>query len=141
MRLPMNTISTFNKSNLQDLRSKLNEAVSSVSEEFGIAIDLGRINYSPEEAAIKLTMTAIGSNQRKGETPEDAKLRIEFEKYATLFGLNASDYGKTVKVGNDKFKIVAIKPRRSKFPIVGESLTNGMSYKLTLDSVKSQLVA
>lgn len=86
-------------------------------------------------------MTAIGSNQRQGESPEDAKLRIEFEKYATAFGLNASYYGKKVKVGNDEFKIVGIKPRRSKFPIVGESLTNGMNYKLTLDSVKSKLAA
>ncbi|MBC6987924.1 hypothetical protein [Alteromonas sp. BZK5] len=135
----MATISTFNKNNLQDLRTKLNDAVSSVSEEFGIVIDLGRISYSPEEAAVRLTMTAVSNNQRHGESPEDVKLRMEFEKYAHSFGLNPADFGRQVKVGDDEFKIVGIKPRRSRFPIVGMCLNTGKVFKLTLGSVKSQL--
>ena len=137
----MNKISSFNRNNLAQLRPSLQQRLNEVGEEFGIAISLGSMSFSSAEATSRVTMTAVGDNVRTGESVSDSKARIEFVSHAWKFNLKPEDFGKVVTVSGKSFEIVGLKPRSSKYPILGKDTTSGDVFKLPAESVKSQLAA
>ena len=137
----MSKISTFNRNNLAQLRPALQQRLSEVGEEFGIAISLGSMSFSGTETTARLKMIAVGDNAKEGESIEDSKARIEFEENAWRFDLKPEHFGQVVTIRGETFEIVGIKPRSRKYPVLGKSKANGSVYKLPAESVIRQLAA
>ncbi len=57
------------------------------------------------------------------------------EVLAPNFGLEASDYGHTFRSQDELFRIVAINPNRSKYPISAERVADGRGFKFSVDNV------
>jgi hypothetical protein len=137
----MSRITSFNRSNLQELRAKLDQVLGEVGSEFGVAISVGSMSFSPLETTTRLTMTAIGDNAQNGEIPADAKARIEFENYAKMFDLKPDDFGKEFVSRYDTFVVSGIKPRSSKYPVLATNKVTGKVFKFTAESVAAKLAA
>ena len=66
--------------------------------------------------------------------PDDAALdpeRLRFEVLAEAFGLSAEDYGRQFSTGREIFRIVGIDPRRPKYPISAERVSDGHGFNFT----------
>ena len=61
--------------------------------------------------------------------------RLRFEALAEAFGLSAADYGRHFSTDRETFRIVGIDPRRPKYPISAERISDGQGFKFTEDQV------
>lgn len=79
----------------------------------------------------------VGIPQRDGSVFEPQKAK--FELLAEGFGLKPQDYGREFSNGNATFRIVGIEPRRPKYPINVERVSDGRGYKFTPENVAMYL--
>lgn len=119
-------ITKFDKSNLKVVRALANAALTEALAEHGLTATIGNITYSDADFNCKLTVSC-GSD-------EDAAKR-EFEKNAFRFGLTADDYGRDFNFNGKMFKLIGIKPKASKYPLVGLG-SDGKRYKFPETAVK-----
>lgn len=61
--------------------------------------------------------------------------RLRFEALADAFGLSPTDFGRQFSTGRELFKITGIDPRRPKYPISAERISDGQGFKFTVDQV------
>jgi hypothetical protein len=61
--------------------------------------------------------------------------RLRFEALADAFGLSATDYGRQFSTARETFRIVGIDPRRPKYPVSAERISDGQGFKFTSDQV------
>jgi hypothetical protein len=61
--------------------------------------------------------------------------RLRFEAPADAFGLSATDYGRQLSTARETFRFVGIDPRRPKYPISAERISDGQGFKFTSDQV------
>ena len=64
---------------------------------------------------------------------------LAFQKYASDFGLEATDLHREFKSGDKTFRITGHKLGRSSYPILAESVANGKGYKFAVDIVQFAL--
>jgi len=125
-------IKAFDKQNLNQLRADLDTAFASIREKYGITISLGNISYAPDKATSKLTMIATGDSTNVND-PNAARLaasQADFKRYAKSFGLKPEQFGTIFKFGRDSYKLVGLKPRAGKRPILAQQVQNGTVYVL-----------
>jgi hypothetical protein len=58
-----------------------------------------------------------------------------FEALAEAFGLSPDDYGRQFSTGRERFRITGIDPRRPKYPLSAERISDGQGFKFTSDQV------
>lgn len=119
-------ISKFDKTNLKEVRDLINDALQAVLTKHGLTANIGSISYSDADFTCKLTVSCGSS--------DDAERR-EFEKYAPLFNLKANEYGSIFTVDGKSYELVALKPRSSKYPIIGMN-DKGQRYKFSQGVLK-----
>jgi hypothetical protein len=122
----MEKITTFNKANLKDFGTEFKKAVAELEAKIGVKIDLGNISFNDHQFTSKVTVTLVGD----GLDSADAKMKVEFERYALLFGLNKADYDKQFTYGGKRYKLKGVKPRSTKNPFVAQEISNGKLYVL-----------
>lgn len=125
-------MTTFTNSNLKTIRADIADALNAVNKKHGITLNLGNIRYSDSEFSGKLT----GS----GATNSTDVARLKFEKYAISFGIKAKAFGEIFTSRGDTFKIVGIKERSYKYPVLAKNVANGKTYKLPVDMLSSELM-
>lgn len=67
--------------------------------------------------------------------------QLLFEALAEAYGLSPSDYGREFTTGRETFRITGIDPRRPKYPVSVERVSDRQGYKFTSDQVALLLQA
>ena len=127
----MSKITQFDRQSLRALRVDLDSAMATIASKYGIELSAGNISFTSETATIKVAAGIIGSNGR-AVTPE-AKA---FDQYKSLVGLGGLNVGDTIDLQGDMYTISGYKPRSKKSPVVVTKVSNGSSYKVSVDMVK-----
>ena len=109
----------MNKTDLKDLRPQI-EAI--LNEHLPYTFVVGHGTYSTEQATFKLEIHEAGDM-------EEVRKK-EFNKYCKLFGVTPEDYGRTMRMGIKRFKLIGFKLNAPKYPVLGED-PDGTVYKLT----------
>jgi hypothetical protein len=122
------------KHNLNALRAEIDRHLESVARHFGLTkLATGNIRYDADGRAatvqVKAEIEIGGKNKQAGD----------FEKYATLFGLQADDLGKEFKAQGRAFQIVGLDMKRRTKPVVAEDLNNGKIYIFKVDAINRLL--
>ena len=99
------------KQMLKDLRPEIEDALSGLSEKYGIKMQIGNGAYSGLSGHFKLLLTTVGEN---GETPE----RRDFVRLASDYGMNKDWFGKPFTANRESYTIAGILPKKRKFPIL-----------------------
>ena len=86
-----------------------------------------------------MTVKTITTDIKEGESIQQANDRAEFTRYAASFGLKAADFGQIVTIDGKRFKIVGLKPKSRKYPVLGQVVGGDKVFKLALNSVRTQL--
>ena len=128
-------ICNFDKNTLSMVRSRFEKLAKEFQEETGIALKMGNIRYDSNSFTTKLQgYTTVVHGDGEVVSPD----KIEWDKNCEYFGFSKQDFGRTFKNLNGTYKIVGIKTRNRKYPIICEK--NGKNrYKMTVEQVKFQL--
>jgi predicted methyltransferase len=118
----------FTSAALRSLRVEIDAALAGVCKKNGISLHLGNISYSSDSFHGKLE-GVIQTKDASGLTMVQIKQKKALEDYGSMYGLKASDYGKRFTFAGSTYKLVGLKPNSPKYPIIGEAVSNGKSYK------------
>lgn len=114
------TITTINPSICRLLRSKLETALSEFADETGVNVKVGSASYTADYVDFKVNVAIKGVDREKKD----------FEHYAPFFGLKHSHYQTVFTTGRgDRFKLIGLKPRAPKFPVLGRRVSDGEVFK------------
>ena len=128
-------ITDINRTTCRLLTDRINEALESLGEELGLSIKVqGGGRFSPTNVTFKVEASVTGED---GEE-DNSTMAADFRKQAALYGLQASDLGRTFRQRRSTFTIIGCKPRSYKYPILCRN-QNGKVYKFPVDQVKRGL--
>jgi hypothetical protein len=124
-------IEKFERRHVTMIREEIDAALADLSEQHGISINAGNATYSDNTITFKLEL------QIEGFDP----LKDAFEKSSEWFGLKPEDYGREFVKGVRLYKIVGLKPRNRKYPIICQDMKTGKHYKLPEAAVQAALAS
>lgn len=128
-------ITRFDRETLTDLRADIDAALEPVAEFYGVTFKLGRIGFMAHNAHGTLEMALPAG----GDGPVMTKEVSDFVAYAPMWGMAATDLGRTFVYGGTTAKIIGARPR-SRSPILVETEL-GRRYKFPVDAVRNLLAA
>ena len=121
------------KDKLREIRAKMAPILKELGGDFNVDLSLGNASFSQHNFTLQLKGSAIS------ETGEIiTKEADNFQRYAYMFGLAASDLGKTFKLNGCEYVITGLKPNAHKYPILCKA-SNGTEYKMTAAMVANGL--
>ena len=124
------TVTSFNRSNLKQLRKEFQDAINAVAERNGIKADFGSIRFGDDEFTVKMTVETTGNKAAKIE-----KAKNGFGMDAFRVGLKEDSLGKTFKSNGRTFKITGVKTRRRSYPVSAVEVGGrGGSFKFAVKS-------
>ena len=125
------------KSNLKIFRQDFKNTVESLQKEYEVTIDMKNITYGTTDFHFKVEVTN-GDRAEAERNKFITTLKRNSWKYPAL---DVNSYGKVVKLGynKDTYRIVGIKPRARKYPIVVLRQSDGKRYKYTYEAVETWL--
>jgi len=118
-------ITSIDRNTCKFLREQLDEALSAMALPLGLTAKAGSARYDGNTVDFKVTLALAG---------HDAN-RTEFDRCCIAFGLTPEDYGKEFQFRRKTWKLVGIKIRASKYPIIAER--EGKRWKLPREAVES----
>jgi hypothetical protein len=130
-------IKEFDKNNLTTLRNDFDTAMRQLAAKHGVRIRLKTLRYDTLKANGTVEFIAVG-DANTATDPQAAQLAIykaEFAKYAASFGLKPEQHGSIIKSGRDTYKLVGLKPKAPKRPILAQNVADGRIYILTESSI------
>jgi len=109
-------LTSFNKSNLADVRSAINTSLNDVADHFGITLDIGNISFEGNRFTSKITANIV-SEDGVVQTRE----RKDFTRYAqTLCDLDPDWLDKSYTNNGKSYKITGLKTKATKNKIMLE---------------------
>lgn len=128
--------------NISDIRNDMQSALQAVAEKYNLHINLGRIRYSEKELRCKLTALSIdvlAPTTTETASTETSPNQIEWNLYCDRYGLRREHYGVVVSLRGERYKLVQIKNRYRKYPIIAQKISTGRSYKWPAATVRTAL--
>lgn len=128
----------MSKNEVRKIRSRLQKKLDKIGEQLGWKLTLGNARFR-DTIVFNLEVSipdAKGHHTTQGES--DWKLQ------AKRFDMNEKWFGETFLFRNEKYKIVGLKPRSRKFPILCECLTGskrGRNFKFSVEHVRQLMGA
>ena len=109
-------LTSFNKSNLADVRSAINTSLNDVADHFGITLEIGNISFEGNRFTTKITANTV-SEDGVVQTRE----REDFTRYAqSLCDLNPDWLDDSFTHRGLTYKITGLKTKASKNKIMLE---------------------
>ena len=118
---------------IDEFRKDFKEAVAELEKKHGISISIGRVSYNAKKFTTK--MEVIDSQPDEYGNVVSGE-QANFNANCGHVGLSPHHYGVVFTYGKSEYKLVGIKPRNRKYPIIAENVVSGMRYKLTKDPLE-----
>ena len=125
------SVTGFDRGTCRDVASKIEAALAPLASELGIKISTMGGRFTEATYTLKVECATISGGEVQTKTVQD------FKTYAFRYGLSADDLGRIFIYSGERWKIVGMKPRARKYPILCEK--GGKVYKLPAESVRSSL--
>ena len=123
------------KSKIESIIKEIEEAAKKIGESHGLEIrTAGGYHYTTNNFRFQIE-AAVVNDEGVAETREVE----DFKHLAFRFGFQPDDLHKELIIQGRTFRIVGLKPRNFKYPIICEELGTLKQYKLGADQVKEGL--
>jgi hypothetical protein len=109
------------------LGREVEEALRAVAERHGLTVSVRGGTYD------------AGFFKPRVEFKTDGSDKQEFERYATMYGLQATDFGRTFTSQGREFKVAGIAPRSTRRPILATETRTGRTFKFEANAVVRSL--
>lgn len=113
------------RQNLQVMDDQILMAAQEICAKFGVAVKSKGGHYAPDgsKGDVKFELSLIGED---GSNVAETK---DFARIADIFGLTPEDFGAEFTSNGHTFKMVALVPKRSQYPLVGARVGDGKRFK------------
>jgi len=119
-------ITTFNKANLQVLRTEIDNALKAVENQFGIKLHAGNASFSGNEVTFKLKGNTIG----EGGTVI-TKEATNWDRYKVFNGMNHLSVGDQITIQGKSYTLTGYNTRAKKAPVEFKD-SRGNNYKCSM---------
>lgn len=122
----------MNRQKVKQLRNEMDKVLAELGEKHGLGIKVGNISF--DDRGFTAKVEAIEADNPQDQESID---RARFERdVKAVYGLEKDDFHREFNYNGTTFKIVGVKPRSTKYPVIGEN-ANGTRYKFILRAVKN----
>lgn len=129
-----NKMTKITRATCKNIRTDLDVALAEVAKKHGLSARSLSGSFDDDTFTVRCEFATVGDDGSVND-----KGANDFRRYAPQFGLPADALGQTfVSPKSGPMKIVGLKPRSPKFPVIAED-ESGKRYKFTADSVKQLL--
>lgn len=122
----------MNKEYFNNFRNDVREALKAVAEKYGVEINPTNIKYDDIDFTLTLEVVRLVNGT------SDANESL-WSYYYKVYGFEKEDYGKTVVINNEEFKISGIDGKSKKYPIILTRVRDNKKYGYSIASVKAAL--
>lgn len=122
----------MNKEYFNNFRNDVREALKAVAEKYGVEINPTNIKYDDIDFTLTLEVVRLVNGT------SDANESL-WSYYYKVYGFEREDYGKTVVMNNEEFKISGIDGKSKKYPIILTRVRDNKKYGYSIASVKEAL--
>jgi len=129
-------INSFDRTNLKFIAADLKIALKTVEDKYGISLNYNGARFDANTATFKF-QGAVSQVAPDGTVIKTSPHASQFNVYALSYGLKPDMLNKEITyVNGERFTIRGLNTRSHKFPVVGERVKDGKSFKLTIEGVK-----
>lgn len=114
----------FNRQGHRQLSAEITQELQALAQRHGLDVSAGGGQYGDTELIIKVTVRS--GDQQKVE--DQARRKIDADG-RWVGGLKGSDFGTIFVSNGERFRFTGVNPGRPKFPISGERVRDGRSFK------------
>jgi hypothetical protein len=129
----MNKITSINPEACKQIRKLVNDKLAEALQELGLKVELGNMTYSSDKVSTKLTVLLADTDSMQID------FALQAQATCFLYGLKPEDYKKRFESNGAMYELVAIKPRRSKYPFVARKVGSNTMYRFPKNPVLSGL--
>ena len=122
----------MNKEYFNNFRNDVREALKAVAEKYGVEINPTNIKYDDIDFTLTLEVVRLVNGT------SDANESL-WSYYYKVYGFEREDYGKTIIMNNEEFKISGIDGKSKKYPIILTRVRDNKKYGYSIASVKEAL--
>jgi len=124
-------ITQFDRPSCKLVRSEVDAALKVIAEKFGLTYRGGAGSFAPDHFSLKSEFHVVGDCESLAEK--------EWNQNCVWYDLKPEHFGTTVTVYGDTIKLVGIKPKAKKYPIIGQKISSGKRYKYPAPVIQSAL--
>jgi hypothetical protein len=106
------------------IKADIKKALKTVETKHKVLVNVGRITYSDNDMKFRMTVA-----ESDGKT--DNFLAAEFLSKCHKYGLEPESLGRLIRINGSVHKIICLKVKNRKYPIITERQDNKKQYKLT----------
>lgn len=118
----------INEAKITEIQNQLKEAIKKIEQENNVTINFGSISYNS---------AYYTSNMKVITNEKSERVSGVFESICKKLGFSQNIIGMQFENKGSIYKIVDIKTRNRKYPVIAESMSNGKMYKYSVTHVKS----
>lgn len=133
----MPTAKKIDRATLRLISEDALKALQEVADKYGITLSQGRSTYSNGDTGTLKFEMVLRTQDADGNVL--SRQALDFQKHASLYGLDPSDLGREFDSNGKKYRITGLAGGRSTYPILAENLSNGKTYKFAADIIQFKL--
>lgn len=118
----------INETKIKKIQDKLKAAILQIEAEENVKIDFGTITYNKAFFTSKMTVKTLEKTEDVGDVYKAICRRLGFTQ--NIIGMQF--YGT-----NGVYEIIDIKTKNRTYPIIGKSISNGKTYKYSVNQIKA----
>jgi len=113
---------------------EVEKALNGVAEKFGLAVKVGTRRFGTKDMRfpVEFVITEVDKDSGEMLSPE----AMAYKKLAGSFGLDSEWLGAEFETYQGRYKIVGLKPRNRKYPVLADDVRTGKKYKFPVSPVK-----
>ena len=119
----------INKTLLKSLRNDIDGVLETIGKKHNVVLKSGNCRYTESNATLKIEIQDIQNGVAV------SKERAEYELLADMYGLKKEWLDKTFRHMGDTYKVVGLKTRKRKFPVIVEN-DKGKRYGFDVETIK-----
>ena len=110
------------RSEIQKIRNDLTEILKVYGDEAGLQFEIGRIVFGQMDFRCQLKAVKAGN-------PEEV-LKMEWNENCWRVGMTDKDFGRKFRsLDGELYKLIAVKAKSRRYPIIAQNEGNGKRYK------------
>lgn len=134
--MPKTTLKQFDGTSVRKIHDEVRAALEPIAEKYGLVLDRKGSSYRRDALPVMMQFLIKETDEDGNALGASAK---DFKKYAVMFGLKADDLGREFVTHGETFRITGLKPKSQKYPVLGENVRTGKTFKFPVETVKSGL--
>lgn len=120
------TLKQFDGTSVRRIMDECRAALEPIAEKYGLVLDRKGSTYHRDALPVMLQFMIKDVDEDGNVLTAEAKA---FQKYAVMFGLKAEDLGREFMFRGETFRVVGLRPKSPKFPVLAENVRTGKTFK------------